>query len=239
MSPFTRLQTDVTQCLLSHDELRYVTITQVRPRSASEAAGIATNLDRTLAGLVERNGKQGVACIVGMPVCDQVRANVRTLRGRMLISIDVIENIVLNNTGAECEAHAWMVATLLQHMSFAPFAPLVAEPQLMTPRPEAILNKQVIYRIELSVDITSEPMAKIADPALSADGPDITLSCATPGAALWWTQDGSYPGPGNETATLYSGPITLAPGDYSLRVAAHLSGHVASNAVAADITIAP
>lgn len=238
MSPFTRLQSDVTQCLLSHDELRYVTITQVRPRAVSEAAGIVSNLDKVLAGTSERNGKRGVACIVGMPVCDGVKANVRRLRGRMLIAIDVIETIVHNNTGADCETHAWTVAGILQHMSFAPFAPLVAEPQMMTPRPEAVLNKQVIYRIEMSVDISGDERPKVATPEIATLGDQITLSCATDGAALWWTLDGGYPGPGGQ-ANLYTGPISVEPGQHTLRVAAHLSGYVASDAMAAAITIQP
>jgi hypothetical protein len=35
----------------------------------------------------------------------------------------------------------------------------------------------------------------------------LTMACATEGADIYYTTDGSFPGPGNDEATLYAGPI--------------------------------
>jgi len=238
MSIFERLQLDLEQFLLSHTELQYIDITHVRPRDAEEAAGIQSKLNNTLAGITTRNGKRGVSCIIGMPEFGGTAVNVRALRGKMTIILEVIENIVVNNTGASCEEHAWEIARLLQHMQFQPWSPLVGDPKLITPSPEAILDKKIIYRITMTVEITAERKDKVSTPEVSASGANITLSCATSGAAVYYTTDESFPGPGNADALLYSAPFALAPGAHLLRVAAHKSGSACSDAVMAELTVA-
>lgn len=239
MSPLERLQLDIEQCLLSAEEMQYVHFSRIRPREAAEAAGIQTTLDKALSGLIQRNGRQGVSCIIGMPVVEDLQSNTRALRGRLVIPLDVMENIVLNNTGASCEEHAWEMARLLQHMTFVPWSPLVGEPRLMTPRPEAVLNKTVVYRVEFGSEIVARVKEKVADPSVTPneDG-TITLSCSTPGAAIYSTTDGSFPGPGNAAASLYATPLTLVgSGVFSLRAAAFKSGMACSNAVMAEISV--
>jgi hypothetical protein len=238
MSPFERLQLDLEQFLLSHTELQYLDITHVRPRTAEEAAGIQSKLNSTLAGLTGRNGRRGVSCIIGMPVFGDAAVNVRTLRGQMTIILEVTENIVVNDTGASCEEHAWEIARLLQHMQFQPWSPLIGDPRLITPSPEAVLDKKVVYRINMSVEITAEKKDKVATPTITASGASITLACATSQAVLYHTTDESFPGPGNAAALLYSAPFTLATGTHLLRVAAHKANSACSDAVMAELTVA-
>jgi hypothetical protein len=73
--------------------------------------------------------------------------------------------------------------------------------------------------------------------AAAGTGPvTITLTCATSGAAIYRTLDGSYPWSGNAQATLYAAPFAVASAAL-LRAVAHKTGMVASDAAAADITI--
>lgn len=57
--------------------------------------------------------------------------------------------------------------------------------------------------------------------ALDLSG-DLTIATATAGAAIYYTTDGSFPGPSNAAAILYSAPITITDG-MTLRAAAYLS----------------
>jgi hypothetical protein len=237
MSIFERLQLDLEQHLLSHTELQYLTVTHVRPRTSAEAAGIQTKINNTLAGLEVRNGRRGVAVIIGMPQFSQAAVNVRALRGQMTIVLEVIENIVVNTTGASCEEHAWEIARLLQHMQFQPWSPLVGDPQLITPSPEAVLDKKVIYSITMTMEVVAERKDKVATPSIAAEGAQITLACATSGAAIYYTLDESFPGPGNADADLYTAPFTLAAGSHVLRVAAHKSGSACSDAVMGEVEV--
>lgn len=241
MSPLERLQLDVTHYLLSHGQLQYVTITHVRPRTAGEAAGIETKLARMLAGLEPRNGKMGVAVLVGMPVVEGVNAEVRALRGDMVLPIEIMENILINGgaegTGASCETHALTVAALLQQQVFHPFNPLISEPRLMVPAPEALLDKTIKYRITMRVPLVCDRVDKVVEPTVQQSGGSITLACATSGAALYYTLDGSFPGPGNKAALLYSTLLSLAPGVHELRAAAYLAGLAGSHSIAAEITV--
>ena len=69
----------------------------------------------------------------------------------------------------------------------------------------------------------------------SGTGPlTCTLSCATAGAAIYYTVDGTYPGSvfvaPKGTAVLYAGPFT-APQGSTVRAAAELSGFQQSNVI--------
>ena len=93
-------------------------------------------------------------------------------------------------------------------------------------------------RITMTVEITAERKDKVATPQISASGANITLTCATSGAAVYYTTDESFPGPGNDEALLYSTPFTLASGTHLLRVAGHKAGSACSDAVMAELTVA-
>lgn len=229
MSPFERLQLDAEGYLLSHPELQYLTITRVRPRTAQEATQIQSRLDKALGGLLARNGKRGLAAILHMPYLGDAAPNVRSITGKLVLEIDVIENVLINmggdGTGVSAEEVALGIAELLQHQQFTVGAPLVGQPRLITPRPEEVVQQRVAYRIALEVPHQSAAKPKVATPALTQAGAVITLTCSTAGAAIHYTLDGSFPG---TAATAYSAPLTLAPGTHTLRYAAYLTGHAGS-----------
>jgi hypothetical protein len=58
----------------------------------------------------------------------------------------------------------------------------------------------------------------------------VTLSCATAGAAIYYTIDGSYPSSLNPTAVLYSAPFSV-PSGTTLRAAAELTGNQQSQVI--------
>lgn len=232
LSPLERLQLDLEQCLLSLTLINTVAITSVRPRSAGAIAQFQTKLDRFLAGMEVRNGKKGTGIIVGMPLLDDVNPNMYGVKGSLIIELNVIENIMVNEgadgTGFTAESLSYLLAQMIPQMNFAPFGQLIAEKQLITPRPEAVMDKRIEYRVRLSVLSHAKPFDKCTPPRITISGSTITL---TGTGDLWYTSDDSFPGPGNGSAVLYTGPFEKTVSSY--RAAAHAADKMCSDVVAA------
>ena len=66
----------------------------------------------------------------------------------------------------------------------------------------------------------------------------LTYSCATDGAAIWYTSDGSYPSPSNPAAALYAGPIILLAADTgkTFRAAGYAAGTNPGNVLELIVT---
>jgi len=231
MDPLSRLQLDVEQCLLSLPQISTVAITAVRPRSAGAAAQIQTKINNTLAGLEVRGGKKGMAVIVGMPTIGKVNPNLYALKGTLMLDLSVIENILVNEsadgTDFTAESLAYLLAQMLPQLNFAPFGQLLADEQLITPKPEAVMEKRIEYRVRLSVLSHARAYDKCAAPRISRSGSTITLTGAD---NLWYTSDESFPGPGNAAAVLYTGPFEQTASNY--RAAAHAAEKMCSDVVA-------
>jgi hypothetical protein len=58
----------------------------------------------------------------------------------------------------------------------------------------------------------------------------VTLACATAGAAIYYTVDGTYPSSKASNGTLYTAPFT-APSGSTVRAAAELSGYQQSQVI--------
>jgi|GEM_PF-1657547 len=228
-SPLERLQFDVEGCLLSIAKISMVAITAVRPRSAGAAAQIISKLNNTLAGMEVRNGKRGTAVIVGMPMLANVNPAMYGVQGDLMIELRVIENLVINEgadgTGYTAESLAYLIAQMIPQMNFAPFGQLIADQNLLTPVPEAVMEKRIEYRVRLKVMSAASPYAKCQPPVISTSGGNVTLSGS---GDIWYTTDDSYPGSGNGAAVLYTAPFAQ-PAGMRLRAAAHAADKMSSD----------
>ena len=91
------------------------------------------------------------------------------------------------------------------------------------------------------IDNVTFQMAKLPEPTFSpaamaflTDSLDVTLACATAGATIRYTLDGSEP---TSSSAAYSAPITIT-GTTTIKAKAFKSGYVASDTVSATYTIA-
>lgn len=235
MNPLEQLQHDVENCLLSMHLLRHVTITAVRPRSSGEVLNIQTKINNTLAGLSVRNGKRGLGIIVGMPELREVNPALRNVKGELVLVMNLIENPLVNEgadgTGLTAEALAWLLATTLPQTNLAPGGQILADKELIAPMPEAVIEKRIEYRVTLRMLIHSAAVEKCATPVVAYNDGTGTfgITCATSGAAIWYTLDGSYPGPGNAEAALYTTPVPIVAAETNVRAAAHKDSMASSD----------
>ncbi len=90
----------------------------------------------------------------------------------------------------------------------------------------------VTYEVRVRTQVAaSYAIPQVATPALSVAGSGfplmVTLSCATAGAAMFYTLDGSAPVPRGATAVLYTGPFSVTTA-VTLRARGWLAGYLAS-----------
>lgn len=93
-------------------------------------------------------------------------------------------------------------------------------------RPITPLNTEepgvVSYVVQLDAAFTINRRYKVATPSASVADGLMTLTCTTSGATIYYTTDGSYPGPQNATALTYSAPFAVTNGA-SIRAGAVLT----------------
>lgn len=221
------LQGDIYGMLLETTDLQYISIFQERPRDATETVSLTDRINKALAGLVTRNGKAGVACIVMMPVVSVGSPNVPGPEVQIEIAVRVIELPSKNmntsgvGTGSSAEEIAMNVLQLLHQWSPGKGAILTANGQAIRPADEG--DGKVAYDVILSRNAGNDPVSRAVAPTISNAGGTITLTVPT--GSIYYTTDGSYP---SSSDTLYSTPF--APAAQSLvRCVTYRSGFQPSN----------
>lgn len=251
MNDIQQLQEDIEAYLLNSEAdltnpaecpIQYAAIARVRPRDAGEAAGIQTRLQRVLSGLDGRHGRKGISVIIGMPEIGKVEPNIRALTGGMVVVIEVHENIMINmgaeGTGKGGEEFACAVAELLNHQPFGLWSPMGVRSIL--PAPEAVLSQKVVYNITLATDLRRPLKPKVAAPEVTVnEGGFVSASCSTEDARIYYSLDGSLPGPASPTAIEWDGVkgLNLTTGTWLLRVAAWKAGSAGSVVVDRRIVV--
>lgn len=242
------LQDDIYFHLLGDAELAGVSIFRRRTPLAKDENGdpvvgstvmIDDELDRVLAGISERGGKQGAAIIVMLPDVALESIQNAALPMRLKAKVRTVENQLFNEgssgTGLSSSVLALHLLQVLNRRAFRGGNPLRLDRD--KPVEEVALPGFIVHEVNLEWSQTLEAIAKVATPAIAEAAGEITLSCATSGATIYYTLDGSFPGSGNGDAQTYSAPFTPDAGTYVLRVAAEKTDLQPSDDVLADLTI--
>ncbi|WP_009964074.1 chitobiase/beta-hexosaminidase C-terminal domain-containing protein [Verrucomicrobium spinosum] len=177
---------------------------------------VDSDVELALSGLNEKDGKAGSCVIVLMPEVDAPEGEspgpvIEVVQSFQVIVRPLIaDDTASGGVGKNAEQIGVNVLNLLHR-----YVPrrvgnvLTADKKPMRPL-QAPVQGEVHYLVVLRLRTGLDRVRKVMEPQITP-GETITLTCGTAGAEIYWTADGSYPGPANEAATLYSGPITLPP----------------------------
>lgn len=191
---------------------------------------IQSEINQALGPLNGQSGKTGLVAIILTPTADVHHENVfGPFFDEIKIVVRIIENVPVNqdpNTGTNVAAAdaAEKICGLL-HL----FQPDSANGPVVARRPSIELghdpnNLSYDCHFKTCGGLTAAP-PQVATPIITANSGQITLTCATAGAAIFFTLDGSNPSPRN--GTFYTAPFTPGTG-LTLKARAWLAGYLAS-----------
>ena len=206
---------------------------------------VANDIDRALNTLLEEGSKLGSCIIVLMPLFRVPFPDERGPAGDVLLTVQVIvKPLIADDTGnggvgKTAEELAAKVLQVLHLVNFGYGGELHAVPTAIVPS-QGITEGDVSYDINFSAKGGAAKPAKVSLPSISpaAGGQaplEVTLSCITSGASIYYTLDGSYPSSANAAAELYDGPFTIEA-EATLRVAAEAADLLQSNVASAQFT---
>jgi hypothetical protein len=227
-----QLQLDLLGKLNSEPSLQYNAVVSYRQEV------ILAAINRKLAHLTAKGGKKGCGAIINMPVLDAVESetNIFTPQSEVLCQIDCIEqpeiNFASNGTQITAEQLARQVRICLHSFQVDGKLTLWQDARAIEPLLgiEDVFPHCLGYRVNLRGRMSDLPQPKSVLPIPSHDHGQLFFNGADPGAAIYYTLDGSFPGPGNAAAILYNlnNPPNVAAGA-TVRYAAYTPGSLGSD----------
>jgi hypothetical protein len=224
MSLLTSLQQQCADRLLADPFFANVPVLTERIRD------IESEITAALGPLNGQGGKTGLVAIILTPTASVNFENVfGPFFDDIKIVVRIVENVPVNqdpDTGTNISAAdaAEKICALLHH-----FQPDSATGPVLAQRPGITLANDPNYlsydcRFKTAGGLTSVP-PQVATPVLAKNSGAVTLTCDTPGAAMFYTLDASNPMPRN--GAFYTAPFTPAPAQ-TLNVRAFLAGYLTS-----------
>ena len=221
-----QLQLDISGRLDSLPAFEYVPVRSVRPRDEEEALQIQTELDQTLAGLLDKNGRSGATVIVQMPTLDVRNPDIPGPDLEVTTVVRVMENPLINMgaSGSRLSAETLGLAALGGlHLWDPGSGVLYARGRAMEPSLD--FEGLIVYDVLISSRLGLSTSPTAPEPRAEVYGDQAALTCGLEGAEMRYTLDGSFPGP---SATLYTAPLDLTGADL-LRAAAYKDGLLPSS----------
>lgn len=169
--------------------------------------------------------KIGLAVIVMQPEIPRAEKNLPGPVVRVEQSMQIIEQVLLNRSasGTEIPANVAALRVLAAlHQQVMGHTILYADQKPVEPLPGK--KGYVTYLVTVYAEQLSAATVERVEPlafGLDGDG-DLLITTSTSGAAIYYTTDGSFPGPSNAEATLYSGAVAIED-NFTIRAAAYLS----------------
>lgn len=227
------LQEDVKARLDNADYFSDVTVLLQRQ------GNIDNEVQRALSVLNEKAGKMGACVIVLMPETEAPEENLPGPPIEIVLSVQVIEVDTFNadtdngGTGKDAESLANHVLSLLHHYAaYLLGGILVADKKPIRP---IKVDNGVSYIVTVRLRTGLNSTNKVRTPELTNEADMITLTCATAGATIHYTLDGSYPGPMNAQAIEYTVPFAEPVAGTRIRYAASKTDLIPSDTAAALI----
>lgn len=234
-----QLQLDIAATLAADELFDGVQVVVARPRSEEDAVLIQSSIDNALAGLVEVENaeadmKAGLCVVVMMSEGEVLHPNEPGPQMSLVQTVRVIENPLVNmgeaGTLITAEQAALNVLTSLHQLNFG-HSVLLADKKSVK---EVNLEGRVAYDVTFRRELGVTPRLSVQRPQISVADPQMTITCGTSGAAIYWTSDGSLPTPTN--GALYAAPVDVGElGVVTIRARAYLTGRRASDCASFEL----
>jgi hypothetical protein len=200
------------------------------PVLTERIADISSEIDRALGPLNSRAGRTGIVAVLLTPTANVNFENVfGPFFDEIRIAVRILENVTVNQdatTGTNISAAelAERVCTLLHH-----FQPDYATGPVVAQKPTIALGNDPNHlsydcRFQTSGGLTSM-LPQVVMPVAVNNAGQVTMHCDTPGAAIFYTLDGSNPSPRN--GTLFTDAFNPGAGT-TIKARAWLAGYLAS-----------
>jgi len=220
-------QQDLTLTLLSSPSLMNLAVVYYRERQQEEEVFFRTALS------TGRNGKCGA---VAATLAPEAQSNLPNVPGPISawdfpVVIITQNDINMNPTlGTLFNVSKWgrRVAWVLHHETDEKWGTLIVTGKMMAHDEKLVFPGCVGWKVNLHLTVgRSDVLPRCAPLTVVQGAGTVTLTCATAGAEIWYTTDGTTPSSklaGNASSYLYTGPVPVLSGDV-VRAAAYASGY--------------
>lgn len=207
MDPLLQCQDDFTARLLADDYLAQVTVLKQRD------GVVESDIEVALGTLNTRAGKLGACVVVLMPDLEPKQENVSPPESDLFQPLQVIESPLVNWGDDGTKLSAEQIAARLRRLFHRFYDGSVGTWYLAGDVPVSRNGGQVSRVVRFRRHHQDEALPKVLAPTISIEGSElpytVTLSCATEGATIRYTFDGSLPTAANEAAQAYIEPFTV------------------------------
>lgn len=227
----TDFQADLTHRLAADEFFQDIPVLDERK------GDLVPTIEQALGTLTAVGGKMGLCVVVLSPVGTDEMPDLPNGPLELSIAILVLENVLVNNTAGLGTGKAALTVARRVHRVLKHYTPHGLVGVLIPMKPSLVpVDSElapVAYEVRFkATEARSIGLVKVSTPTISptngADPQTVTLSCATAGASIYYTVDGSHPRVGNAAATLYAGPFQVLDA-MTVRAAAFKAGCVGSD----------
>lgn len=207
------------------------------PVVVAEEGNIALELERRQAVISEKMGRIGTAVLVLQMVADDSYAQLATGPMLLRVAFQVLENIELNRgpsgTGKTARQIARRVRDVIKPLALWGIATeMVPDKPCIEPVNLSELGPLVkAYQVNFTCYEAGECEAVVGTPGVAqVEGQaQLTFTCGTEGAEVWYSVDDSYPGPGRAGSVLWDGgTIDIPVEGLGVRAVGYKVGMIAS-----------
>ena len=237
-----RLDLDLYHCIAADDFfIGSVPVSCDRPSAPGAQRNLETFVKNALLTAGGNGTKRGAGVLILMPIAGTTHPDIPgPILDPFIVPALIMENAQLNygSTGTNKTAEDILARYLQVLHQWQPGGTVdgcvVPGPHAVTELPKEFRDQGLTgYTVALGTQFRLAELTRCAGPVITLTGATATLTCATAGAAIYFTTDGSTPLSSNSLAQPYSGPITLT-GSGLLRAGAQRAGLIPSRITAED-----
>lgn len=213
MDPLHQIQHDLANRLRARSSLRQFLIQDLRPRSEGEATQIVDTINQALSTISNAGITSGIAILVPLAGFDVKRPNNPSPLGEITISVQVLENIMINmggqGSGQSAEAVALEVLCAGHHLQLRDNCTMYAGSMKPLDVDGQTWSADIAYEVEFTLEGGFARPPECSIPQITQSGGNLSIATSTAGASIYVTTDGSFPWAGNPSAAPVSGPFAV------------------------------